>query len=409
MVLVVTILMLAALAALGVGIVTLASLNAGATGNARVATQMFYLAEAGVEHGREVLRTWNAGSAQRSTFTDELALVRGLNAMLDGSVGGTDDVPIATAAVSAGSYTVYLTNDATDGPSNLIDTNKRVTLTAIAIRPDGAQATVQTDVSLPQIFPPPATITLLGPGASFTGNNSNAKELHGDDVCGAESPKPVVAVSHSADVASLQANIAGSKPATYWTEDNVGNPVNAATTPNAISGAITPSTINSIQQTYGIDIMSASDLNALVATLGTQAHTVAAAGSSSGTVNVGTVANPQVVVVNGDFSLNGDGAGILVVTGKLTFKGNVTYTGLILVIGEGHMQRNGGGNGTISGGIIVANTLGPDDLVGTADDVLGPPTFNTSGGGNSNVNYCSTANYNGLAFLSLRVVAFKQL
>jgi hypothetical protein len=113
--------------------------------------------------------------------------------------------------------------------------------------------------------------------------------------------------------------------------------------------------------------------------------------------------------VNGDFSLNGDGAGILVVTGKLTFKGNVTYTGLILVIGEGHMQRNGGGNGTISGGIIVANTLGPDDLVGTADDVLGPPTFNTSGGGNSNVNYCSTANYNGLAFLSLRVVAFKQL
>jgi hypothetical protein len=219
----------------------------------------------------------------------------------------------------------------------------------------------------------------------------------------------VVLVSHAADVASLQTNINGSKPETYWTKDAMGLPVTAATHPDAVSGAVPSSVITSIQQKHGLDITRASDLNGLVSTLAAQADTVAAGESSSGTVNVGTVANPKVVVAQGDFALQSDGAGILVVTGTLTFNGNVNYTGLILVIGKGNMQRSGGGNGTFSGGLIVANTRGPDGIAGTADDVLGPPSLNTSGGGNSNVNYCSTANYNGLALLPLRIVTFKQL
>jgi hypothetical protein len=409
MVLVVTILLLAALAALAVGAVTLASLNASATGNARVATQTFYLAEAGIEHGRQILHSWNLVSVERLTFTDELLLIKGLNGTIQGLVLGTDDVPIATASLAGGSYTVYLTNDAIEGPSNLIDINKRVTLTSVATRPGNAQAIVQADVSMAQLFPPPAALTLLGPGASFTGNTSSAKALHGDDMCGTESPKPVLLASHAADVGGVQANIQGSKPATYWTKDAMGVPVTAATHPNAIAGAIPTSTISSIQQTYGVNITSASDLNGLVSTLARQAHTVAAGGSSSGTVNVGSVASPQVVVVNGDFSLNQDGAGVLVVTGKLTFRGHVNYTGLILVIGQGEMQRNGSGIGTLSGGILVANTRGPDGVLGTGDDVLGPPSFDTSGGGSANVNYCSTANHHALALLPFRIVAFKQL
>jgi hypothetical protein len=62
--------------------------------------------------------------------------------------------------------------------------------------------------------------------------------------------------------------------------------------------------------------------------------------------------------------------------------------------------RNGGGNGTFSGGILVANTTG---------GVLGPPSFVTNGGGNGTVQYCSTAVNNPLSLLSLKPTALREL
>ena len=41
------------------------------------------------------------------------------------------------------------------------------------------------------------------------------------------------------------------------------------------------------------------------------------------------------------------GAGLLIVTGKLLMKGNPSFKGLILVMGEGYVERDGGGNGNI--------------------------------------------------------------
>ena len=73
------------------------------------------------------------------------------------------------------------------------------------------------------------------------------------------------------------------------------------------------------------------------------------------------------------------------------------------------MVRNGGGIGNISGGILVANTAGPDSIPGTGDDVLGPPTFDTNGGGNSNVSYCSTVMEQALRDVPPRTIAFKHL
>ena len=66
-------------------------------------------------------------------------------------------------------------------------------------------------------------------------------------------------------------------------------------------------------------------------------------GTTSTTVYVGTPGDTQVVVVNGDFWLKDHGAGILVVTGELTFNGNIDFDGMILVIGKGSMVRNGAG------------------------------------------------------------------
>jgi hypothetical protein len=55
----------------------------------------------------------------------------------------------------------------------------------------------------------------------------------------------------------------------------------------------------------------------------------------------------------------------------------------------------GAGNGMISGGLIIADIAGPDNVYGTADDCTGPdngfdtPTYDESGGGNGTTRYCT--------------------
>jgi len=98
----------------------------------------------------------------------------------------------------------------------------------------------------------------------------------------------------------------------------------------------------------------------------------------------GSTASPAFTFVDGDCSLDG-GAGLLIVTGTLTMSGNPNFTGLILVLGDGIVQRDGGGNGTILGAMAVARF---------AKNGNGPflsPTFLTNGGGTSLMQYDSSA------------------
>ena len=378
------------------------------SGNYKNSETAFYVAEAGIEHAREVLRAMNAASVDKNSLSDELASVTGSNGVLDGNVSGSDDVPLINAVpLGNDSYTVYLTNDSVDGSLNQTDSNKTVVLTSVATGPLGSQATIESTVKTFDLFRPPGAITLLGNGASFTGNMSNAKDLHGDDQCGTILPKPVVAVSHIADVAGIQSAINSSQPATYHTKDSGGNPVTAVTHPDDIAKAIPASTVASIDSNYGTNLLDAHDLNDFVTDVKHLADTVAPGGTSATSVYVGAPGDTRVVVVDGDFNLNTNGAGILLVTGTLTFQGNIDYDGLILVFGTGAMVRNGGGNNNIRGGIIVADTRGPDGIPGTLDDALGPPTFNTSGGGAANIRFCSTVIEDMLAGIPPRPISFK--
>lgn len=92
--------------------------------------------------------------------------------------------------------------------------------------------------------------------------------------------------------------------------------------------------------------------------------------------------------VDGDCTLT-SGSGIIVVTGTLTMRGNTNFNGAILVLGEGELVRNGGGNGNTYGGITIAAF---DRTAGN----FRAPTFNTNGGGNSTVQYDSAALKNAL-------------
>ena len=91
----------------------------------------------------------------------------------------------------------------------------------------------------------------------------------------------------------------------------------------------------------------------------------------------------QFTFVDGDCTLL-KGAGVLVVTGTLTMRGNTDFKGIILVLGQGVLIRNGGGNGEILGGITIA-------AFGRTAGNFTAPTFHTNGGGNSTVQYDSSA------------------
>jgi len=107
--------------------------------------------------------------------------------------------------------------------------------------------------------------------------------------------------------------------------------------------------------------------------------------------------NPDdITFIDGDVSLGStdSGEGILVVTGTLTVDGNADWTGMIIAVGEGSILRNGGGNGLLSGAIIVADVAGPDSVFGNADDCQSgfeASSFVVNGNGNADIEFCSTA------------------
>lgn len=103
----------------------------------------------------------------------------------------------------------------------------------------------------------------------------------------------------------------------------------------------------------------------------------------------GTEATPKFTFVNGNVNLDG-GAGILIVTGTLNLNGNPTFKGIILVLGEGKILRDGGGSGNIWGSIYVARFARswPSSENGLSHPFLAP-TFVTDGAGTSNLKYDS--------------------
>lgn len=100
--------------------------------------------------------------------------------------------------------------------------------------------------------------------------------------------------------------------------------------------------------------------------------------------NSGSTSSPAFTFVDGDCNLDG-GAGLLIVTGNLEMNGNPSFDGVILVLGEGSINRKGGGNGNIYGSITVAKF----DVNGTGGFLA--PSFTTNGGGNATIQYDSEA------------------
>jgi Tfp pilus assembly protein PilX len=407
--------LLATLTILGTTAYLLSSTDIKVGAGFRNSQQAFQVAQAGAERAREILRQVNANQttgADPTVFNSELVHYTSGN------------VPLTSGTIGNYSYTVMLSNDAGDAGGTVADSNNKVLLTSTATSPNNTKAIVEIGVSLPppptstpMSFPSnPGAVNLLGNSASFIGGNSNAKSMNGDDQCGSATSLPVVAVSAAGSLAGVQSSINSTKPKTYHTKVN-GVSVDASTNMNDIAKTMTAGQMTSA----GYNLNDAASLNSLVNSIQALPQAVSVAdGTSSSAVpgGIGTADSQKIIVANGDFTLSGgaSGFGLLVVKGTLTFSGNINWTGIIMVIGDGIMVRNGGGNGTISGAVWVANTSGADGTPGTADDAMGAAVLNTSGGGNSNIQYCSSAVTNALTltaptptYAPLIVKSFRQV
>ncbi len=79
----------------------------------------------------------------------------------------------------------------------------------------------------------------------------------------------------------------------------------------------------------------------------------------SGTYNggtFGTYQNPQITLINGDATFNGNasGAGILVVNGDLTIRGTFDFRGIIIAYKEASIKTELNGTGRVIGSLIVS-------------------------------------------------------
>ena len=227
-----------------------------------------------------------------------------------------------------------------------------------------------------QLIDLPALITFMGTNPTGTSGNSAAHSLKGADCSGGDE-KPLLGAIGTSNAQHLwQNSFSGDNTRTFDTKLSV----------SATTGVVADiSTQNVAMHVTGKIPFnnSASKARELIAELTKVADTVINPGEALPSGSLGATSTPKIVVAKDNLTLNGSGAGILIVTGELTLSGNFSYDGLILVLGAGRVIRNGGGNGTIRGGILVGAYSANSP---TFDR---PSSFETNGGRNSLTQYCS--------------------
>ncbi|MFN2532993.1 MAG: hypothetical protein ABR555_17035 [Pyrinomonadaceae bacterium] len=271
--------------------------------------------------------------------------------------------------VLALSYTLSPTTTAIPGRVTSPDP-KRLLIKSYGFGPRGSEKRLEMMVTHANLeFEAPAGVTLQGADdcspLNLDTGSSGTKFYSGADYSGVDPQRPTFAVN---DCDQNDALTGIKKPLT------VANPKIGVLAADA--GPITverPSFLDSADE-------ARSYLNSLLAKAASVNRYFKPSAGATYTIEE-ALDSPQFTFVDGNCTLQ-DGAGFLVVTGTLTMRGNTNFKGAILVLGQGELIRDGGGNGDILGGIIIAK------FSRTSGGFLAP-TFSTNGGGNSNVQYDS--------------------
>jgi hypothetical protein len=371
------------------GILILTSTMTGITARDSTAEmQAYYAAEAGIAKTLEVLRgnVQSSPSGTKASFRNVVCSPTLWTTTAGGYVNVTADGGTVFKVTS------ILDPDHQDSVAKCADASYKPDRLRIRVSGYGPRAskknmevvvnryTLEYDVK--------ATVTLpngSGPPIGFNLGGSNVTSTSGADACGSGASIAAFAISNpdynrtnnvmdGCDADGSNCN--GSGPNVF-----PGDPA-------VLGGSNTPSFLESVAKArlfmYGSEGMKQAAINQ-------GRYFTSGPAAIASTASLGA-SNPDGVFtfVDGDLVLgpgNPTGQGTLIVTGKLTLNGNFNFNGVIMVLGTGEVYRSGGGSGNILGAMFVAKF----GATGMDSDQFGAPVFDTSGGGNANIQYCTDA------------------
>ena len=346
--------------------------------------QAYYAAESGLEDALNVIRGHvaphgiaantkmnflNAVSPAKSNHPSDPSTVARLSAWMDYD---NDDWRV-TPTGSNYSYSVTVVDpDDPNGTTRNSDATYRPTrilVQSTGYGPNGSVKRMEMIVQKTYFdFTPNAMLVMRGSDAgiamTFDIGSSGAKFYTGHDNASAVASLPTFGVTHAAD--KVVADNAITKGATV---EEVSTQI--------VANSDLPPWLQTADKARAF----LTDMQLVARSMGRYVT------SLSGVA--GTEAEPKFTFVDGNASLDG-GAGLLIVTGNLLLNGNPTFKGIILVLGEGSISRDGGGSGKIWGSIYVAKfaRTWPAAENGLAHPFRAP-AFHTDGAGTSDLKYDS--------------------
>ena len=347
--------------------------------------QAYYAAEAGIARTLEVLRgNVNSNpSGTRASFKNVVCSKTLWTATSGGYVDVASDSSTrfqVTSIVDPDNTDPNACSKASYKPSQLViqvkgvgpkDSQKKMEIVV-------DRYTLEYDVN--------ATITLpngSGTPINFAIGNSNPSAYSGLDVSGSGSTIAAFAINNS-DYTATNNIIDGC--AADGTSCNGNGPNITPGDPAVLTSSNTPSFLQSVtkarQFLYGTEgLMNAAINQGRYFSSGADAIASTAGLGASNADGVFTFVDGDLTIGPG----NPSGQGTLIVTGDLTLNGNFQWNGVIMVLGSGRVFRSGGGHGNIYGAMFIAKF----SKTGASTDVFAAPTFDTSGGGTSTIQYSS--------------------
>jgi len=385
--LVTTILLSLLLLAAGGTLILTATMTGITARDSTAEMQAYYAAEAGVARALEVIRgnVQSNPAGTRATFHNILC-TRTLWTATSGNV-----VNVSTDGVSRFRVTEimdpdnYLDKDTKCAEASYKPDRLRIRVLGLGTRDSMKNMEIVVD-RYTLDYPVKSVITTQnesGTSMPFILGDSNVTSISGEDI---DSGTSISAVAvNTGDYNTVNNVIDGCDP----DGSNCGNGPNVTPdNPTVLGSDNTPSFMETVAKArdflYGPD-----GLEQMARNEGRYFTTGAAAIAST----EGLGANSQDGVftfVDGDIVLEGKnpvtGQGTLVVTGKLTLHGNFQWNGVIMVLGQGEILRDGAGQGDIFGALFIAKF----SKTGADTDLFGAPTVNTNGGGSANIQYSSS-------------------
>lgn len=340
----------------------------------------FYLAEAGLEHGKlECVQRYIGGS-----WSDFNPIIRGA----DGTFGTADDGILnigSSVGFHGGTYEVRVTNDVGDSGGAGTDNNSTITIASTGTH-GGSTTVVKATIKMNTVPNIPGSISLIGEAdTNFSGNSffidGNDYNLAGTAKTGGTALNginvgDVSSWSHQGNNTTA-VNDASSSLASNQ-KDNVQGAgyIAPGSHTDATPSVNVSNTLDKVNLTDFVNVMKEIADNKISYPPDISGRTDGADNCLSGwpsanrTTCLGSTTNPKITHIdktdpridNTGFQTKGNitGAGILIIEGNdLQLKGGISWTGLVIVLGDyvGFGADGGGNQQNIIGGLVVAEYL----------------------------------------------------